>query len=109
MSTTNVPPRWWAGTSASGRSADTAADMQLYVEIGLAPVTCAQCGTEVLVKKNSVKHTSVQWTKNAVQACPEIAAQVAAGTPPGQVLGCSALKATIAEAARNGQLTVPND
>ena len=109
MSATNVPSRWWAGTSTSGRSADTSADMQLYVEIGLAPVTCGQCGTEVLVKKNSAKHTSVQWTRNAVQACPEIAAQVANGTPAGQVLGCAALKASIAEAARNGELTVPND
>ena len=83
--------------------------MRLYVEIGLVPVACDQCGTEVLVKKNSAKHTSVQWTKDAVQACPEIAAQVAGGTPAGQVLGCKALKASIDEAARNGRLTVPDD
>lgn len=83
--------------------------MQLYVEIGLAPVTCTRCGTEVLVKKNSAKHTSVQWTRDAVQACPEIAAQVARGATSGQVLGCSALKASIEDAARDGRLTVPDD
>jgi hypothetical protein len=105
MAGTEVSARWWAGATTP----DTAADKQLYVEIGLAPVTCDRCGTEVLVKKNSSKHTSVQWTKDAVAACPEIAAQVQAGVPAGQVLGCTALKAAIEHAARTGQLTVPGD
>ena len=91
------------------RREETAADKRLYVEIGFSPITCTSCGLEALVKKNSRKHTSVQWSRTAVQACPEIAAQVANGTPAGQVLGCAALKASIAEAARNGELTVPND
>jgi hypothetical protein len=89
--------------------AETAADMRLYLEIGLVPVACARCGTEVLVKKNSAKHTSVQWTSDAVASCPEIAEQVGSGERPGQVLGCSALKKSIAEAVRAGVLTVPND
>jgi hypothetical protein len=93
----------------ASREAETAADRRLYLEIGLSPVTCAQCGTEVLVKKNSDKHTSVQWTNDAATVCPEIAAQVAIGTTPGQVLGCSALKASIAEAVRSGAVTVPDD
>ena len=89
--------------------ADTAADRRLYLEIGLVPVTCARCGTEVLVKKNSAKHTSVQWTSDAVASCPEIAGQVGTGERPGQVLGCSALKASIQDAVRTGVLTVPGD
>lgn len=89
--------------------ADTAADRRLYLEIGLVPVTCGRCGTEVLVKKNSAKHTSVQWTSDAVASCPEIAEQVGAGDRPGQVLGCSALKTAIGEAVRAGVLTVPDD
>jgi hypothetical protein len=105
MSRTDVPPRWWAGAA----SPDTAADKQLYVEIGLAPVTCASCGTEVLVKKNSAKHTSVQWTSNAVTSCPEIGARAQAGAPAGQVLGCSRLKQSIEDAVRRGDLTVPDD
>jgi hypothetical protein len=109
MSATDVPARWWAGSAASPHSADTAADMRLYVEIGLAPVTCGRCGTEVLVKKNSAKHTSVQWTSDAVASCPEIGAQVAAGMPGGQVLGCSMLKQSIEDAVRRGELTVPDD
>jgi hypothetical protein len=109
MSATDVPARWWAGTSASARSADTAADMQLYVEIGLAPVSCQSCGTEVLVKKNSPKHTSVQWTSNAVASCPEIRAQVEAGATGGQVLGCARLKQSIEDAVQRGELTVPDD
>jgi hypothetical protein len=83
--------------------------MRLYLEIGLAPVTCARCGTEVLVKKNSREHTSVQWTRDAVAACPEIAAQVSAGLRGGQVLGCPLLKQSIDDAVRRGELTVPDD
>ena len=109
MSATNVPARWWAGTAASGRTADTAADMQLYVEIGLAPVTCSHCGTEVLVKKNSPKHTSVQWLTDAASSCLEIRAQVQAGATGGRVLGCARLKQSIEDAVRRGELTVPDD
>ncbi|HLY33808.1 MAG TPA: hypothetical protein VKQ07_04690 [Jatrophihabitantaceae bacterium] len=109
MSATDVPARWWAGTSASSRTADTAADMQLYVEIGLAPVQCTACGTEVLVKKNSPKHTSVQWTSDAAASCPEIRAQIEAGVSGGQVLGCARLKQSIDDAVRRGELTVPHD
>jgi hypothetical protein len=109
MSATDVPARWWAGTSAAERSADTAADMQLYVEIGLSPVTCSHCGTEVMVKKNSAKHTSVQWTSDAAVTCPEIKAQVESGAVGGQVLGCARLKESIDAAVRRGELTVPDD
>lgn len=105
------PARWWAsGTSPeSARAGETAADKRLYVEVGLAPVACAHCGTEVLVKKNSAKHTSVQWRSDPASSCPEFAAAVAAGTLSAQYLGCPRLKASIAAAAEAGDLLVPGD
>ena len=109
MSATDVPARWWAGSASASRSADTAADMRLYVEDGLVPVACSRCATRVLVKKNSAKHTSVQWTSAAAESCPEIGAQVAAGAHGAQILGCTALKESIADAVRAGLVTVPDD
>ncbi len=65
----NRPSR--GGDRSSERERETAADKRLYLEIGYTPVACAACGVEVAVKKNSRKHTSVQWTRAAVAACPE--------------------------------------
>jgi hypothetical protein len=89
------------------RRRETAADKRLYVEIGLAPVTCTMCGVEALVKKNSPKHTSVQWTPAGVASCPEIAAARAAD-PGAFVLGCPKLKSSIEDAVRAGQVVVPD-
>jgi hypothetical protein len=82
---------------------ETAAERRLYLEIGLTPVRCAACGAEVAVKKNSRKHTSVQWTRSAVAACPELAAG------DGLRLGCPRLKESIAQAVREGVLVVPDE
>jgi hypothetical protein len=110
MGTTDVGAKWWSsGAAPASANADTIADMRLYVEIGLVPVACDHCDTEVLVKKNSEKHTSVQWTSDASVSCPEIAAKVAAGTPAAQILGCSHLKACIDAAVARGDVTVPRD
>ena len=109
MSATDVPARWWAGSASVPRTPDTAADMRLYLEDGLVPVACARCTTQVLVKKNSAKHTSVQWISDAANSCPEIGAQVAAGAKGAQILGCTSLKASIDEAVRSGLLAVPDD
>lgn len=109
MSATDVPPRWWAGSAAAPRAADTAADMRLYVEAGLVPVACARCATTVLVKKNSPKHTTIQWTSDATTSCPEIGAQVAAGAKGAQILGCTVLKRSIEDAVRAGLVAVPDD
>jgi hypothetical protein len=81
--------------------------MRLYVEIGLTPVTCGRCGVEALVKKNSRRHTSVQWTGRGVEACPEITAARAAD-PRALVLGCPALQAGIEDAVRSGEVVVPD-
>jgi hypothetical protein len=89
------------------RQRETAADRRLYVEIGLTPVTCSTCGVEALVKKNSQKHTSVQWTTSGVATCPEIAAARSAD-PSGLVLGCPRMTASIQDAVRAGVVIVPD-
>jgi hypothetical protein len=96
-----------SGARLTDRQRETAADRQLYVEIGFTPVVCAACGIEALVKKNSRKHTSVQWTPAGVAGCPEITAARAAD-PGALVLGCARLAESIADAVRTGALVVPD-
>ncbi|MEO6887187.1 MAG: hypothetical protein ABI232_13015 [Jatrophihabitantaceae bacterium] len=107
---THAPARRRAGAASTPdeQAQETAADKRLYVEIGLAPVTCSHCGTQVLVKKNSDRHTSVQWTSDPASSCPEFAAAVVAGTLSAQFLGCPRLKASIEDAAVSGRLVVPD-
>lgn len=89
------------------RQRETAADVRLYVEMGLAPVRCGTCGTVALVKKNSPKHTSIQWSSAAAAACPELAAGRAGG-PNRLVLGCPRLRSSIDDAVVRGDLVVPD-
>ena len=89
------------------RQRETEADKRLYTEIGLVPVRCQACGVEVSVKKNSRRHTSVQWTASAVAACAELGALDAA--PTEFRLGCSTLKESIDAAVRDGVIVVPAD
>lgn len=92
-----------AAPVVSERAQETAADRRLYLEIGLTPIACSACGAEVTVKKNSAKHTSVQWTRAAVAACPELSGQ------DGSLrLGCPRLKASIEQAVRDGRIVVPD-
>jgi hypothetical protein len=88
------------------QQADTEADKRLYVEIGLVPVTCQTCGVEVSVKKNSQKHTSVQWTAAAMAGCQEFAEVDPSATA--LMLGCGRLKASIEAAVRDGVVPVPD-
>jgi DNA-directed RNA polymerase subunit RPC12/RpoP len=99
-------PRWARG--ADSQSRQTSDDKRRYLEDGLEPVSCSRCATRVLVKKNSPRHTSVQWTSDAAASCPEIGAQVSAGGRGGQILGCSMLKQSIEEAIAAGALTIPD-
>lgn len=85
---------------------ETEADKRLYVEIGLVPVTCQACGVEVSVKKNSQKHTSVQWTAEAVAGCLEFSELDPTSTA--LRLGCGRLKASIDAAVRDGVVVVPD-
>ncbi|GDY29135.1 hypothetical protein [Gandjariella thermophila] len=94
-----------AGSPAEAAN-DTAADRRLYLEGGLRPLTCHGCGIEVLVKKLSPEHTSIQWT-TGTDRCPEIAARVAAGEHPARVDTCARLRASIEHAVHEGLVEVP--
>lgn len=50
--------------------ADTNKDRDTYTRSGYQPVECRYCRAEVSVRKNSEKHTSVQWPAAAVSTCP---------------------------------------
>jgi hypothetical protein len=96
------------GAVLSDRQRETEADKRLYVEIGLNPVRCESCGVEVAVKKNSQKHTSVQWNAAAMAGCEEFREAVAAGKDSALILGCGRLKDSIDAAVRDGRLVVPD-
>jgi hypothetical protein len=78
-----------------------------FLTAGLRPLTCRTCGTCVLVKKNSVKHTSIQWTTDAARSCPVFAEKAAAGAQTALLDTCDRLGDSIAEALREGLLEVP--
>lgn len=75
----------------------------------MEPVNCAGCGADVDVRKSSWQSTSIQWHDNAVATCREHQAFLsAAGEHPGDklFLGCSALAASIVDAAMSGKVHV---
>ncbi|CRK59605.1 hypothetical protein [Alloactinosynnema sp. L-07] len=80
-----------------------------FLDGGLVPLVCARCATRVLVKKTSVRHTSVQWTSPPAETCPEFAAAVAGGTLSALVDTCWTLRESIEQAVRDGKLEVPGD
>ncbi|OLT42751.1 hypothetical protein BJF85_21965 [Saccharomonospora sp. CUA-673] len=80
----------------------TRAETDEFLTSGLVPVTCAACATTVLAKKNSPQHTSIQWISDAATSCPELAEQVAAGTPSARARPCARLRESIAAADREG-------
>ena len=72
-------------------------------------VTCRRCATTVLVRKNTLSQTSIQWLADAGETCTELAEQRAAGVPTARVAGCTALRESIDEAVREGRLEVLSD
>ncbi|HYZ55840.1 MAG TPA: hypothetical protein VE733_20405 [Streptosporangiaceae bacterium] len=72
----------------------------------LQEVACDRCAAVVLVTKFSPQHTSVQWNRQAVQACAEFSAQVAAGEQSALIRTCTSLRGTIGRAVRDGRLEV---
>jgi hypothetical protein len=62
------------------------------------PVTCARCGTEVLVSKFSPEQTSIQWEVDS-SACP-LRAELAVGDT------CPALSDSIRDAVLAGAVGV---
>jgi hypothetical protein len=78
----------------------TRADHFEYLEAGLTPLACGHCGAVVRVKKNSPKHTSIQWTPSAEQMCPVLRARLRGGIAE----GCDRLREEIAAATQDGRL-----
>lgn len=77
-----------------------------FLTAGLRPHECRSCGTCVLVKKNSIKHTSIQWTTNAARSCPVFADHAAAGARTALLDSCPKLSESIDDAVREGALAV---
>jgi len=69
-------------------------------------ISCGRCGAVVLAAKFSPEQTSVQWTPDAVRACAEFAARVAAGEQTALIDGCASLRASIDAAVLAGDLPV---
>lgn len=87
-------------------TASTAVDRAEYLTSGLRPVECDRCGTCVRVKKNSRRHTSVQWNNDSSADCAVFAEQRAHGRPSELVDSCPDLEASIDAATRDGRLPV---
>ncbi len=81
----------------------TTAEQTEFLSGGLRPHECRSCGTCVLVKKNSIQHTSIQWTSRPADSCPVFAG---AGTPTALLDTCPKLADSISDAVREGTLAV---
>ena len=80
-------------------------------EMPMMPVACRACGARVLARKSSWNQTSVQWNADATDRCIERAEaqQVAAHANRGVFLVCSALRESILDAVRHGELAIVDD
>ncbi|CDO88634.1 hypothetical protein BN973_03003 [Mycobacterium triplex] len=80
-------------------------------EMPMLPVACGSCGARVLVRKSTWNQTSVQWNADATQRCAERAEaeQVSAHAGRGVFLVCSALRESILEAVRQGELVIVDE
>jgi len=80
-------------------AAGTAADRRAQLEDGLSDLDCGHCGGLVRVKKNSLSHTSIQWTADATRRCPAYSVRE----------GCPHLRRSVDAAVADGWLEVPED
>lgn len=69
------------------------------------PVACTRCGVRVLVKKNSLPQTSVQWISSTSQ-CPDMDRDIGDRAFVGT---CHGLRDSIEEAVRSLQVQVPRN
>jgi len=82
-------------------SPETLADQELYTRSWLTEVSCLDCLAQVGVQKNSEHQTSIQWSTEAVAACPELTRR-----PRALHEGCPRLAASIEAAVREGRLPI---
>ena len=81
----------------------TLEDQRLYTSARLTEVECLDCLARVGVKKNSDHHTSIQWSAEAREQCPELTRR--AGGRESHA-GCPRLLASIETAVREGRVPV---
>jgi len=84
-------------------SADTVEDQRLYTSARLVEVACLDCLATVGVKKNSEHHTSIQWTADARDHCPELSRR-RSGREYHEA--CPRMAASIEQAVREGRVTI---
>ncbi|GLE54287.1 ferredoxin [Mycobacterium montefiorense] len=77
----------------------------------MMPVACRSCGARVLVRKSTWSQTSVQWNADATDRCTERAGaqKVSAHADRGVFLVCSALRESILDAVRHGELSIVDE
>lgn len=80
----------------------TARDKQHYLRGGMAELECRTCHADILVKKTSPHHTSVQWNDDALARCTEIAAIREQGGNPALLPTCPRLSASIDHGVAEG-------
>lgn len=72
----------------------------------MTPVSCRTCGIEVLVKKNSLPHTAVQWRDSS--RCVEFAL-LRGLEERATARSCLELRSSIEAAVHTGQIEVGSD
>ncbi|KAB2341567.1 hypothetical protein [Actinomadura rudentiformis] len=71
------------------------------------PVTCRRCGACVLVRKNSLAHTEIQWTTDT-SGCPELGRSSVPRSLASVLPTCAELRDSVEGAVREGRLPVPS-
>ena len=82
-------------------SPETLEDQRRYTQARMVEVECLDCLARVAVKKNSDHQTTIQWSAEAVAACPELCRRTRSGNRDG-LRGCSRLAASIEAAVADG-------
>lgn len=72
----------------------------------MQPLACRRCGNQVLVKKYSLAHTSVQWTESTL--CVEFA-RTPDLTERALQHSCGEMRESIDTAVRAGRIEVPKE
>lgn len=84
----------------------TELDRETYTQDGFQPVECRSCGTGVAVRKNSEKHTSIQWREGSDRSCPVLTEWREGGERPAGEDTCPRMLASIRYAHAEGLITL---
>jgi hypothetical protein len=71
-------------------------------------VACRQCGVRVLVRKNSLAHTEIQWTSDT-SGCLELGRRPTPRILTSAVPTCARLRDSVEGAVREGRLPLPSE